>query len=120
MLQKQYLEKFRERLEEAYKLTRAKNSDYAKEADAFANFTQAEKLGVCTTEQGILVRMSDKLQRAVNLLSKGPDVKSESMNDTLMDLAVYALILSIYVEWKGQQINNPEVMVATFKRALSK
>lgn len=39
----------------------AKNADYsgAIEGDAFANFTRVEALGIASTEQGMLTRMTD-------------------------------------------------------------
>jgi hypothetical protein len=44
--------------------------------------------------------MTDKLQRIANLLSKPADVASESILDSTLDLAVYSVILYIYLEDK--------------------
>lgn len=57
-----------------------------------------EKLGICTAEESILTRMTEKLQRAINLLKRDAMVKGEAITDTLQDLAVYALILKIALE----------------------
>lgn len=67
-------------------LVKAKNSDYAGDADAFANLRRHGLLGV-------LVRMDDKISRLNNYVSgQRLQVKSESAADTAMDLANYALI----------------------------
>lgn len=78
--------------------TERKNKDYAGGGDAFANFRMCEELGLCSVEKGILVRMSDKMSRIANLLDKEAAVKDESVTDTLLDLAVYSIILKIYME----------------------
>lgn len=102
MKQIDYLAAFRELAAEKIELTERKNSDYAGPTDAFANFRLIESLtqGKITVEQGILVRMSDKLQRITNLLSQEAQVKDESINDTLQDLSIYADILNIYIRHK--------------------
>ena len=47
----------------ALDLMKKKNSDYAGSDgnNPFANFTRAESLGICSTEQAFLVRMTDKM-----------------------------------------------------------
>ena len=61
-----------------------------------------ESLGVATTEEGFVVRMSDKLMRVANLVSSGnPNlVEDEKIEDTLIDLANYALLLATYRKMK--------------------
>ena len=49
-------------------LTKAKNADYAGAADPFNNFRQCEGMGICSIEQGFLVRLSDKWSRICNLI----------------------------------------------------
>lgn len=79
----------------------SKNADYADVTDPFRNFRAAESFGI-TIEQGILVRMSDKMSRIGNLLSKETHaVKDESIEDTLQDLANYAAILATYIKNKN-------------------
>ena len=93
---------FLKRLESLHKssmeITRKKNADYAGIGDPFKNFKACENLGICSTEKGILVRMTDKLQRISNLLEKEAEVKDESILDTLQDLSNYSLILRVYIE----------------------
>jgi hypothetical protein len=98
MNQQQYLDAFQIKLKLIGELTARKNKDYASDADPFANFTLTEKMGNTTTAEGIVVRMTDKLQRVSNLLKRKAVVSDERISDTLMDLAVYSLILSIYLE----------------------
>jgi hypothetical protein len=83
----------------ALDLVGRKNADYGNPNDPFANFKEAELVG-STVEQGILVRMSDKLRRASNLMNREA-VVDESVEDTLIDLANYAFILAVWRRWLG-------------------
>lgn len=77
----------------------AKNSDYSSENDVFKNFNGSELIWV-SAEQAILVRMMDKMTRIWNLLTKEAAVKDESIQDTLLDLSNYAILLSIMISEK--------------------
>lgn len=80
------------------KILESKSHDYAKDKDAFSNFKQASLLGICSVEQGILVRMCDKLSRLSQIIEKKDiQVKDEKLEDTIVDLINYAAILSAYV-----------------------
>ena len=74
-----------------------KNSDYAGDVDPLANFTIAEEFGV-PAWLGCLVRLSDKFSRIKVLARKEfidklpPAVEGEKIEDTLLDLANYALL----------------------------
>ena len=73
-------------------LHKAKDADYAG-GDALSNFRVAEKFGV-PAWKGAAIRMADKWSRFVSLMGvDGPMVKEETVNDTLKDLAVYAVIV---------------------------
>jgi len=90
-----------ELLQELQALHDAKNHDYAHSADVFANFREAERLGI-SPFVGCLVRMSDKWARICNLARYGdPAVRSETIVDTLRDLAVYCLIAIALYEERG-------------------
>ena len=81
-------------LNEMRDLHKAKNMGYSgKSVDRWANFRLSETLGV-PAHLGALVRMSDKWIRITNLI-KNPDLDKvgESIEDTLMDLASYCLIV---------------------------
>ena len=85
-------------------LTKRKNSDYAGAADPFNNFRQCEGMGICSIEQGFLVRMSDKWSRICNLIGNQKEnaVLDEKVADTLIDLSNYCLILSVYLKSKNK------------------
>jgi len=80
-------------LEDMRQLHIKKNAGYSGDSvDRWANFRLAETFGV-STFLGVMVRMSDKWIRITNLI-KNPsfDQVGESIDDTLFDLAAYALI----------------------------
>lgn len=85
-------------------LSRKKNKDYTgSTSDPFANFTRVEALGICSTEQGFLTRMTDKLCRISSFVKQGTlEVKDEAVEDTLMDLANYCILMMGYLRSKKQ------------------
>lgn len=86
-------------------ITQKKNADYTGlSADPFHNFTRVQALGICSTEQGFLTRMTDKLCRITSFVQKGELlVKDESVNDTLHDLANYCALMAGYIYSKKNQ-----------------
>lgn len=86
----------------ALKLMKKKNADYAGSgSDPFANFRRAEALGVCSTEQAFLVRMTDKMSRLASFASRGElSVEDETVYDTLEDLINYSVLLAAYLKSK--------------------
>ncbi len=83
-------------LDEIAALHSRKNHDYSKPEEPLSNFTRSEALGV-EAWRGVLVRMSDKWSR-IEQLASGKTPKNESMRDSLIDLAVYALIDVLLLE----------------------
>ena len=86
-------------------ICKAKNQDYSGGGDvyAFNNFVMVEHKKVCSTEAGFLVRMEDKMMRVNNLLRNGDNaVKDESIQDTLLDLANYSILMAGYIQSKQQ------------------
>ena len=83
-------------------ILKRKNADYAGPKGEYNNFEYCEKLGICTTEEGLVVRISDKMTRICNLLKADAQVKDESIKDTLLDMANYAMILASYIEDKNK------------------
>jgi hypothetical protein len=82
-------------------ITAKKNHDYSKSTDPFANFKTIESYGF-STEVGFVTRMSDKLSRIANYVAQGElKVKEESVEDTLLDLANYCLLMAGYLKSKG-------------------
>ena len=77
-----------------------KNAGYAGAdcPDPWANFRMSEMFGIAPFD-GCMVRLSDKFIRVANL-RKNPknDQVNESMKDTLIDLANYAVIAICLLE----------------------
>ena len=73
----------------------AKNADYSGATDdALANFNRVELLGIAATETGFLTRMLDKMMRIATFVGRGTlAVKDEAVDDTVLDLANYAILL---------------------------
>lgn len=89
--------------DEALNLMRRKNADYAGSGgeNPFANFTRSEAMGLCSTEVGFLVRMTDKMSRLSSYVESGKLlVEDESVTDTLIDLINYSVLLAGYIKSK--------------------
>lgn len=72
-------------------IMRKKNADYAAEDDPLANFRRWGALG-------FVVRMDDKLARLSTFVKRGVfEVEDESLNDTLLDLLNYSVLLAFFV-----------------------
>ena len=67
-----------------------KAQDYGNDNSPLGNFEAAVDLGL-TPLQGILVRMSDKWARIQTFMKRG-QLKNESFDDSLIDLAAYSLL----------------------------
>lgn len=67
-----------------------KQSDYGRPTDPFANVRASEDFGVAPWV-GALVRANDKMRRLQKAASGGTLV-NEGVEDSLIDLAVYAVI----------------------------
>jgi hypothetical protein len=83
-------------------VTKAKNADYTGgSGDPFANFKQAGNFVQLPqiTEIGFFTRMSDKFSRIGSFITKGVlQVKDETVEDTLIDLANYCLLFAGYLK----------------------
>lgn len=102
MNREQYLEEFKKITEQMYGITQRKNSDYTGDnSQPFKNFTMVETMGAATTEQGFFTRMNDKMMRFAGFLKNGTlQVEDEKIEDTLMDLANYSILLICYLRSK--------------------
>ena len=88
---------------QAKELMKKKNHDYAGEGgdSPFANFTRSEDMGICTTEQGFLVRLCDKLSRLSTFASAGElKVDNESYHDAIVDIINYCVLFDGFVSTK--------------------
>lgn len=104
MTTEEYLELHKHYCNKMYKITSAKGADYTGGSDPFSNFRRAELMGITSVEKGFLVRMIDKLSRLSTFASSGKlQVMDESVEDTLLDLANYSLLLAAYIKSKGEE-----------------
>lgn len=81
-----------------------KQKDYGTNEDPLANIRAAADYGV-EPWIGCLVRMGDKMQR-LKKAARGGTLANESIEDSLLDLAVYSIIdLVLYRESDAEQTN---------------
>lgn len=82
-----------------YRVNRSKRADYTDNRGVFANFIESsEQVGI-TPGQGIEYMISTKQSRLKGLLQSKEKPKNESVEDTLLDRAVYSVIaLAAYRE----------------------
>lgn len=79
-----------------------KQADYGRTDDPFANVRASEDFGI-DGWVGALIRMNDKMRR-LQKAAQGGEMLNESVEDSFMDLACYAIIgLVLY-----QEANNNE------------
>lgn len=84
-------------LQQIAELHERKQVDYGTQGDPFANVRASEGFGV-PAWVGALIRLNDKVTRLKNFAEKG-ELANESAEDSMMDIAVYALIsLILYRE----------------------
>lgn len=75
-----------------------KNHDYAGDEDPLVNLRECERFGISAVE-GVIARITDKDSRFRNwFLKRNLVVRDESILDTLLDRAVYTLLLMILAE----------------------
>lgn len=94
---------------ELHKLYVAKNADYG---NSFAKVREE-------IPNAILVRLSDKLNRLKSLMTKDDDdrkVRDESIDDTLMDIANYALLELVERRYEGDYYEDEEEDFETYLR----
>ncbi len=107
MTKPEYLEFHKAFCEDMVEITKKKNADYAGAgSDPFANFRQIGSLiqSPSVIEIGFLTRMSDKMSRIGSFISNGTlQVKDESVEDTLKDLANYSALFAGYLREQRQK-----------------
>jgi hypothetical protein len=99
---KEFIEYHRECLELMHRTMLSKNADYtADSSDPFSNFSTVEQLDICSTEQGFLVRLNDKFARIRAFVkNKNLLVKEEGVEDTLLDMSNYCILMAGYLKSK--------------------
>lgn len=86
------VEKFTEITSNMAKTYAAKNHDYGNSFDR-----SLDKFGIVAS----IVRMGDKMNRIESLTKKGAQVKDESIKDTLLDMANYAIMTVMWMDKKS-------------------
>ena len=81
-------------------IMKAKNADYSGKEDDLSNFKTSATIAKISVEQGLLVRIMDKMSRVGNLLTTDAEVKSESISDTISDAINYLAILNYALQKK--------------------
>jgi hypothetical protein len=81
-----------------------KSADYATGSDPFANFKRGEILGFATAEEGLMLRVVDKISRISTFLQRGElKVENESVADSVMDVINYMVLLQGMLEDKSKK-----------------
>ena|SRR5437867_7956828 len=88
--------RFHKILKELGELHDKKQADYGSDRDPFANVRSSEDFGV-PGWVGALVRGNDKVSRLKSFIRKGV-LRNEPVEDSLRDLAVYAIIALVLYE----------------------
>ena len=88
--------RFHDLLAEAGALHDRKQADYGKGDDPFANVRASCNWGV-PAWVGAMMRLNDKVVR-LQKVAQGGDLANEGVADSMMDIAVYALIALVLYE----------------------
>lgn len=83
---------------------RKKRADYAQDGNIFSNFEQASFAAGVSPLQGIEYMIATKQARLVALRSNGRAPQNESVQDTMLDRAVYCIISLAYMEQSREQM----------------
>jgi len=78
-----------------------KQADYGRSDDPFANVRASEDFGIAGWV-GAVVRANDKMRR-LQAAARGSQMKNESVEDSLLDLAVYAVIALLLFQEENEQ-----------------
>ena len=78
-----------------------KNSEYSDNQDAFANFKLAAQIAGIPAEKTLLALLGMKFSRLHQLTAKGKQSKSENVEETLVDIINYTLLLRGILEERG-------------------
>jgi hypothetical protein len=92
--------RFHELLAEIGALHDKKQADYGSDKDPFANVRASEKWGV-QAWAGAMMRLDDKVARLRTFARKGV-LANESAEDSMRDIAVYALIALVLYEQQSE------------------
>jgi hypothetical protein len=89
-------ERFHEIVSSLSALHDKKQADYGSDTDPFANLRASAEMGI-TPAIGVVLRMNDKMTRIKQFTRRG-SLENESVEDSLRDIAVYAVIALVLLE----------------------
>lgn len=78
---------------EAKEILTTKVRNYSGDGDAYTNFRRVEDLHICSMENGILARISDKIGRLITHCNHDGLVGEESFEDSIIDTINYLVFL---------------------------
>ena len=97
---------FHDVLDEMSELHDRKQSDYGRKDDPFANIRASEDFGI-DGWVGAIIRANDKMRR-LQKAAGGSTLTNETVEDSLLNLAVYAAIgLVLYRETQTVEVGKP-------------
>lgn len=99
---------FWEKLLSAGEMHDAKQADYGRSDDPFYNIKQSANWGV-EPWVGAMMRLDDKVGRLRNLVQSDGELRNEPIEDSLLDIAVYALIALVLREEQAETIRPAHV-----------
>ena len=88
--------KFNKLIEKIKIIHDKKNSDYATAENPFSNFEEAAEFAGVTVDQVFATLIGIKEARLKELTSSGKQPNNESIQDTRLDAAVYAVLRASY------------------------
>ena len=88
--------RFEQLLSDMRELHARKNHDYAKDVNPYSNFEEAAELAGCSVDTVFRVLIGVKLARLKELLGSGKSPQNESVQDSRMDLTMYAALWTSY------------------------
>lgn len=88
--------RFEQLLNDMRALHEKKNADYARSDDPLSNFKEAAGLAGCSVDTVFRVMIGIKLARLKELLASGKSPQNESVQDSRMDLTMYAALWTSY------------------------
>ena len=95
--------RYKDILDKLWHMHCKKGNDYGSDDDFLANLRASEAFGI-QAWKGALIRANDKMIRLQNA-AKGVEPANESVEDSLMDLAAYAILSLILFEESNGKSN---------------
>ena len=106
-MKEEYLKLYQSYLDLIVETIKKKNADYtAGDEDPFLNFKVAAEFCDTSVEKQLFSRMMDKIMRMRGIVGNEHEVqlKEESLEDTCIDLAGYAIILACWGRMRKNDI----------------